>query len=513
MPFDVIKDLTEFSANYRLEKINTLSGDRDSSDKAEQLYWLLRDNKELSQMEAAGTIYGEGEEENSNRFKMLKRRLVKRLSNTVFFLDNEQKNATDYRQGYVKAYREFAVAKILGVAGNGYAMIYFYQRVFKIASKYEITELILASAKVLRKIAGIYDKDTKRYYMYNEICTTNLIIFNAEAIAQSYHQEILFNYGASPKSRKKVVEISKRAIEELDSKFSFKTKTIIYAFSYYCIKLQGVEASDDIDGMIATANQAIEEVSTKEFNTNNTIIHFFFYKIVAYIQYRKYDEGFDILDEVRDCLIPHTTPWFKFQEFTYLLFAHTKRYSEAYQVYLKVVRSKKFNKLPSVMQQIWRLKRAYLYYLQKVGQVDISAEPDPLGKFRVNKFLNNVPEFSTDKSGMNIPVLSLQILISILERRYDISIERIEAIEKYTSRHIRRDEHFRSNCFIKALVQLPVAGFHRAAAARMGKRFIEKLKTEIINLSGQNYHVEVVPYDVLWPIALSSMEDKRWEGV
>lgn len=514
MPFDVIKDLTEFSANYRLEKINTLSGDRDSSDKAEQLYWLLRDNKELAQSDAASFIYGKGEEESSNRFIMLKRRLLKRLSNTVFFLDYDRKSVStsDYRSGYVKAYREFAIARILGVAGNGYAMKYFYQRVFKIASKYEITELILASAKMLRKTSGIYDRDIKRYRYYNDICLKNLTIFNAESTSQAYHQEILVNYGASPKSRRKVAEIANRAIEELDTKYAFKEKTMMYAFFYYCIKLQGLEAVSEIKGMSIVADLAIAEVKEKEFNTNNAAIHFAFYKIVAHIQSRKYDQGLEVLHEVKEYLILDTVPWFKFQEFAYLLFAHTGRYDEAYQVFLKVAKSKKYSTLPAVMQQVWRLKRAYLYYLQKVELVDLSQQPDPLGTFRVSKFLNNIPEFSMDKSGMNIPVLSLQILFSIQERRYDISIERIEAIEKYTSRHVRRDEHFRSNCFIKALVQLPAAGFHRAAAARMGQRYIDQLKTEIINLSGQNYLVEIVPYDVLWPIALESMEEKRWAG-
>lgn len=513
MPFDVIKDLTEFSANYRLEKINTLSGDRDSSDKAEQLYWLLRDNKELSQMEAASTIYGEGEEENSNRFKMLKRRLLGRLTNSLFFFDSENKQATDYRRGYVKAYREYALAKLLAINGSSFGVKYFYKRVFKIACKYEIVDLVLQSALSLRNFAGVHDRDIKQYKFYDTVHEKYLKLFNAECLARKYHDEILVNYGASPKSRKKVTDISKKAIAEMDATFSFEEKTLAYTFSYFCIKLQGHEAENDIQAMSETADLAISEVKQKPFNVRGPITQFSFYKIVANIQSREYSKGLLTLNQIREFLVVGSISWFKFKEFAFMLFVHTGKYKEAYGVYLEVVMNKKYKRLSTVMQQIWRLKRAYLYYLQKVGQVDISAEPDPLGKFRVNKFLNNVPEFSTDKSGMNIPVLSLQVLISILERRYDISIERIEAIEKYTSRHIRRDEHFRSNCFIKALVQLPVAGFHRAAAARMGKRFIEKLKTEIINLSGQNYHVEVVPYDVLWPIALSSMEDKRWEGV
>lgn len=508
MPFELIKELTEFSANYRLEKINTLSGNKDSTDKAEELYWLLRKNNELSPTEAAAQMYGPGEAENSNRFQMLKRRLLGKLVNTLFFLDQDSNSLTDLRSGHLKAYREYSLAKMMGLFGQYVGMKYFYQRTFKMAEKFEITDLKYQSGQILRHLASSHEKDLKIYRYYEMACDDALELLNAEAKGKKYHDEILVNYGASPASRRKVAEIADKAMEEL-AKFSIGEKTATYAFSYYCIKLQGCEAKSDAEGMITTAELAINELKQKPFDVSVSIAQFAFYKIAAFIQLREYTRGMDILDQIQEYLPPHSITWFKFQEFAYLLFAHTGQYAQAYRIYLEVASSKKFNKLSAVMQQIWRLKRAYLYFLQEMGQVDLSTHPDPLGSFRVTTFLNNVPEFSTDKSGMNIPVLVLQILYAIKQRRYDISVERIEAIEKYTTRHVRRDEHYRSNCFIKALTQLPIADFHRAAANRLGTPYIDKLKKEIVNLSGQNYHVEVVPYDYLWPIALNLLENKR----
>lgn len=510
MPFELIKELTAFSANYRLEKINTLSGNKDSTDKAEELYWLLRKNNEISPTEAAAQMYGPGEAENSNRFQMLKRRLLGKLVNTLFFLDQDSNSLTDLRSGHLKAYREYSLAKMMGLFGQYFGMKHFYQRTFKIAEKFEITDLKFQSAQALRHLAGSHEKDVKKYRFYDDVCEKELVKLNAEEFAKKYHNEILVNYGASPASRRKVAEIADKAMEEL-AKYSIDEKTTTYAFSYYCIKLQGHEAKGDAEGMIATAELAINELKQKPFDVSVSIAQFAFYKIAAFIQLREYTRGMDILDQIQEYLPPHSITWFKFQEFAFMLQVHTGEYTEAYATYLNVTKNKKFKSLSAVMRQIWRLKRAYLYYLQKVGLVDLSHQVDPLGKFRLTKFLNNVPEFALDKSGMNIPVLSLQVLFSMLERRYDISVERIEAIEKYTVRHVRRDEHFRSNCFIKALVQLPAAGFHRAAAERVGEKYITRLKTEIINLSGQNYHVEVVPYDVLWPIALSSLGLERWK--
>lgn len=64
------------------------------------------------------------------------------------------------------------------------------------------------------------------------------------------------------------------------------------------------------------------------------------------------------------------------------------------------------------------------------------------------RFLNDVPIFSKDKRGMNIPILIFHILYLILTKRYNDVIDRIVRIEKYTTRYLKKDDNYRSNCFI-----------------------------------------------------------------
>ncbi|MEO0629087.1 MAG: hypothetical protein AAFY91_18990, partial [Bacteroidota bacterium] len=124
-------------------------------------------------------------------------------------------------------------------------------------------------------------------------------------------------------------------------------------------------------------------------------------------------------------------------------------------------------------------------------------------------FLNNVPAFSQEKQGMNIPLLIIQILFAAQDKRYRRSVEAIEAVEKYISRHLKTDTHYRSICFVRGLLNLPKAGFHYAAAKRYGQKYIDRLKEVPIEAGNQNYRLEPIPYERLWEICLSTLPDKR----
>ena len=51
-------------------------------------------------------------------------------------------------------------------------------------------------------------------------------------------------------------------------------------------------------------------------------------------------------------------------------------------------------------------------------------------KFRVSRYANDVPIFSKDKQGLNVPILISQIALLLQEKKYNIVIDRMEAIGK-----------------------------------------------------------------------------------
>jgi hypothetical protein len=94
----------------------------------------------------------------------------------------------------------------------------------------------------------------------------------------------------------------------------------------------------------------------------------------------------------------------------------------------------------------------------------------------------------------------------IHKKEYDQAIDRIEAIEKYVTRYLRKDDTFRSNCFIRMLLQIPASGFHQAGVIRRAKKYQNKLEECPLEMAGQNYEIEIIPYETLWKMVVQSLE-------
>ncbi|MEM9991763.1 MAG: hypothetical protein AAF738_08365, partial [Bacteroidota bacterium] len=85
---------------------------------------------------------------------------------------------------------------------------------------------------------------------------------------------------------------------------------------------------------------------------------------------------------------------------------------------------------------------------------------------------------------------------------------RIEAIEKYCSRYLRKDDTFRSNCFIKMLLQIPISGFHKAGVIRRSEKYLTRLNSMPIDVANQASEIEIIPYEELWLFAQESLENE-----
>jgi hypothetical protein len=137
------------------------------------------------------------------------------------------------------------------------------------------------------------------------------------------------------------------------------------------------------------------------------------------------------------------------------------RISGAYQIYKSTVKHRRFNGLPEGIKQIWKIFEAYLFYLIQVGRIKPDEPETIISRIRIMRFLNDVPIFSKDRRGMNIPILNLPHPVPDPHQGTRRGHRPHEAIQKYASRYLKKDDNYRSNCFIKMLLEIPDAGFHR----------------------------------------------------
>ena len=89
--------------------------------------------------------------------------------------------------------------------------------------------------------------------------------------------------------------------------------------------------------------------------------------------------------------------------------------------------------------------------------------------------------------------------------KQDEAIDRINAIEQYCARHLRRSNNFRSNCFIRMLLQIPAGNFNRIAEQRRAEKYLAKLNSGEMEFATQSFEIEVFPYETLWEMTLDNL--------
>ena len=118
-----------------------------------------------------------------------------------------------------------------------------------------------------------------------------------------------------------------------------------------------------------------------------------------------------------------------------------------------------------------------------------------------------MPVHSKDKRRRNIPILIIHVLFLLQQKKYEKVIDRVESLNLYCYRYLRKDDTYRSNCFIKMLLQLPKANFHREAVIRKTKKYHKMLVNNPSNLRMQSSEVEIMPYEMLWEYVLDSLDN------
>ncbi len=109
---------------------------------------------------------------------------------------------------------------------------------------------------------------------------------------------------------------------------------------------------------------------------------------------------------------------------------------------------------------------------------------------------------------MNIPVLIVHAISLIFLKRFDEAYNRMMALDKYASRHLKEGEDtFRSYCFIKALQQIALADFSKNAAREKAKQLLKAVATKPLQMINAPHEIEIVPYEHLWDMALEGCAD------
>ena len=505
---NILTQIVQVLDRYKLRDIDIIDS-KDSESRYTEMYRLIKDGTFKTDDDAVKHFYGAHATTQEGKYRVFKNEFKSRLLNTLYFIDTNNPVFSDFQSAYYSAQHQWGAINLLYRRSIYLAANPLAERLLTDCKKYELTDMCVL---ILEKLKENYAKqvgDKKKYEDFKKQFWHYKGVWEAEQIAQEAFDEIRINYVKSTAFRP---ETSKEAQKSLDKLEPLRQKydSFMFIYNFFCVKEAVYSAKHDWKGVIHVCDETLTLFEAKPFTMKNFMAIIKNQKSIALLMLKRYEECHITLNETLDLQEHGNFNWFKTMETKVLLAFHTAHYTEGVETYKQVLDLKEFKNLQEYSAEIWKLFEANFYLIASMGLLDKSKEYT-FGKFRLNKFLNDIPNFSHDKKGMNIPVLVMQIALMIVEKMHNALIDRIENIEKYVVRNIPKTDiaNYRSNQMIKILLEIPKAGFSRKILEKTTKKLLEDLKSVPFDLRETGYKIEVFPYDELWIKLLPWFGDEK----
>lgn len=492
---DFIKSIIPVIDNGRFEK-----GLGDSN-QLKQLYELIKAGDISEEEEARRSIYGT--DSSAAAFKKLKQRLRDKLTEYVVLYGVTYKNLDDYARGYRKCMTQVMAVKTLSLSNARLASVNIGENLIKTTIANEYTDLTLFLARELFTYYTSINYHPLKAKKYSGVLEHTQILYTRELESNKYYCDLRHVFNTARGSLKeRSLDKAIRYCERLKPFLNDSIHSYQLLFQVYSVIAMRYELEKDYKALLKVCDEAIRIIEKRKIKRRVGLYQFDVYKIVCYLQFQEYSKVEAIAESYFNIMTRSSLNWFVLKTYIMVCKLHSRNYQGAYDVVEEVRKDKGHSKLPNAILQSWIVYEAHMEFLISIGKV----ESDGPSKFRLYKFLNEIPIFTKDKRGLNIAILIVHILILLEQRKYTQIIDRVDALNQYCHRHLRRDETFRSNCFIKMLLQIPRADFNRKRTERYAQQFVRKLQSMPLLISDQSIEVEVIPYDELWGMVLTLLD-------
>lgn len=303
--------------------------------------------------------------------------------------------------------------------------------------------------------------------------------------------------------------LTEEELSEIKTKFSElkgKYNTLTVERLYYLFFNLSNLLEGNYKEVIRLSDEAINHFSSRKYKLKNTILNMKNTKIMALLEIGRYNEGVELSSSIKDEYTYGDYNWYSNQYYLFLLLVYSGEYTRAAEELSAMLKAMNAKKLPEHLTENIKILTANIYFLHALGKIKSTELHTSITNFKINRFLNDIPTFSKDKRGLNISILILHVLIMLVNREYHKIIDRIEALNQYSSRYLRKDATFRSNVMVKILSAMVSADFHPVRTKRYTDDLFKKLQTVSRGVTEQGAEVEIIPYEDLWPMVLELLQ-------
>lgn len=469
-------------------------------------YEKLRDGSFKTEAQARDFFFL-GDKNAKAYYYRLAQQLEERLINLLFLVDFNQTAANQIQKEVLICQRNYAAFSSLIARFMRRPAIKIAEETIKISLKIELTDITLPLARYLAIQYSTHDINKKKYQYYTQLVKHMQKLLDAEILAEKYYNEILFHHNMKRSADLAFAKTVSAHAQELRTYTQRLSSYRLNMFAHYCF-VQEHRLVSDYEKTIEACKTALAFFEKQSQRDSRSIIMTFTQIIgISFYMMGIYPEAIASFQKIIPMAPTNNLNWFMSQEVLLIVYLHSQQYKPAVEVLLEVKNNLALSKQSHQVQEKWRVNEAMVYYLIRTGKLQ---QPEGVEfKFRTKKFINEFSKSIHDKSGNNIVLITIMILFLLLDKDYSSIIDKIDALKAYTHRHLRRDETYRTNCFIKMIMQLDKGDFHPIAVQRKAEPYYQKLLAVPLHKAKQDYDLEIIPYETLWAFMLESLEPDR----
>ena len=427
------------------------------------------------------------------------------LSKDILTKELKSKARSKYFEEHFRLKELILSAEIYLQCSNIETAYFLHNKIYKKSLKLkQLSPCLLALDKKLHYefMNGLsnYKKTLKLYRKFEEF---SLILANLKIDGRSLSKKIKENKHSSSE-----IILFADSIIQTYSPYKNKIPSHIFHFKLYEITNIYLGMSNNKHLIPESLNEALEYFQKGSLKFIPGMVLCYNFLTIYYLNKKEFDSAQELIDRALKLIKPDHSHWLTIKELEILfLFSH-KKYMESIKVYHKVKIKIKDKSLNRLSKDRWKIMEAYVHVATET--LDSTTKKK---YFSISKFMNEVPIYSKDKRTYNVSILVAQMSLFIIRKNYDRAMERIEPLNKYASRYLKRNETFRSNCFIKMLIEIPKYNFNKLRVERHTKKLREKLSTMSLADSQQAFFSEIIPYENLWEIIMDSLDAKTQYSV
>lgn len=372
----------------------------------------------------------------------------------------------------------------------------------KEAIRLDMVLIVLDTARYLARVYSTRKFNPTAANKYTEIANLYESVLHEEGIIEQQYNSLIRNFIQAKSINKACGEI---ILSEYEPEIG--NRSYSYILCHGLIKLNKYEIIGDLAGLIRSAQFYYLEFEKKKYDYKGAKSLILTSKVSAHLQLKQYVEAQQTLG-LLFTQVPHSSNnWFDAQDLQIRLSLAVQDFGKAHNHFQKLQKCKNLGNQPKDKRDLYMIYGLYTNFLVLSGQIPNAS---PWSKRKTTAYFRSTTVFDRDTRGVRVAMIIAELLYNIIELDYDAIENRIHSLKEYCSRYLKKNgENYRSNCFIKMLLEIPKANFHPEAARRKAANYHQKLLNHPLEIAMQPREVEIIPFEQLWHIIIHYLRSPK----